>query len=119
MFANANYGLAVPDPYSLTIGHRRRQGPAGGRGGVPGAAARQIWVNNALTPEPSPLVTAGAKGPLADEEAYLVRLRANAEGEARRELDRTRASLEAKVRLPVCGCLCSGSRDGNVAFLWR
>ena len=41
-----------------------------------------------------------------------MRLRANAEGEARRELDRTRASLEAKVRLPGCGCLCSGPCGG-------
>ena len=57
---------------------------------------------------------AGAKGPLADEEAYLVRLRANAEGEARRELDRTRASLEAKVRLPGCVAACLQVYHENV-----
>lgn len=76
----------------------------------------------------SPLVAAGAKGPLADEEAYLVRLRANAEGEARRELDRTRASLEAKVRpcQGVAACVqahalawwwAKASYRGQVAFI--
>ncbi|KAK9846451.1 hypothetical protein WJX81_004056 [Elliptochloris bilobata] len=56
------------------------------------------------------LSSTGAKGPLADEEAYLVQLRANAEGEARRELDRTRAALEAKARETISaenGRLCA------------
>ena len=47
-----------------------------------------------------------------------MRLRANAEGEARRELDRTRAALEAKVRSPRQGSSCLGSRYAIGVCQW-
>ena len=50
---------------------------------------------------------AGAKGVIAEEEARLVRLRQEIEGEAREELQRARESLEAEGRNSASGKLCA------------
>ena len=50
---------------------------------------------------------AGAKGIIAEEEARLVRLRQEIEGEAREELQRARESLEAEGRNSASGKLCA------------
>lgn len=49
----------------------------------------------------------GARGLIADEEARLVRLRQEIEGEARDELQRARESLEAEGRNSASGKLCA------------
>ncbi|CAK0783819.1 hypothetical protein CVIRNUC_007019 [Coccomyxa viridis] len=53
------------------------------------------------------LSSTGAKGIIAEEEARLVRLRQEIEGEAREELQRARESLEAEGRNSASGKLCA------------
>ena len=53
------------------------------------------------------VMLAGAKGIIAEEEARLVRLRQEIEGEAREELQRARESLEAEGRNSASGKLCA------------
>ncbi len=53
------------------------------------------------------MMPAGAKGIIAEEEARLVRLRQEIEGEAREELQRARESLEAEGRNSASGKLCA------------
>ena len=50
---------------------------------------------------------AGAKGPLAEEEARLVRFREELEGGAREELVRARTDLEAEAETSKLGKLCA------------
>ena len=52
-------------------------------------------------------ILAGAKGILAEEEERLLKLRQEIEGEARQELDRARAELEAEGRTSQAGKLCA------------
>ncbi len=51
--------------------------------------------------------TSGAKGPLVEEEAKLLRLRQEIEGEARDELQRARTQLEDEARNTASGKLCA------------
>lgn len=53
------------------------------------------------------MMIAGARGIIADEEARLVKLRQEIEGEAREELQRARESLEAEGRTSASGKLCA------------
>ena len=52
---------------------------------------------------------AGAKGPLVEEEAKLLRLRQEIEGEAREELQRRRQQLEDEARQALWSLECCHS----------
>ena len=54
-------------------------------------------------------VSAGAKGPLVEEEARLFRLRQEVEGEAREELNRKRMQLEDEARQALWSLECCHS----------
>lgn len=49
------------------------------------------------------LLSTGGKGPLAEEEARLLQLRKELEGEVRRELEAERAQLEKEARTSAVG----------------
>lgn len=51
--------------------------------------------------------SAGAKGPLVEEEARLFKLRQEVEGEAREEFQRARLQLEDEARSTASGKLCA------------
>jgi hypothetical protein len=55
----------------------------------------------------STMASAGAKGPLVEEEARLLRLRQEVEGEAREELQKARVVLEDEARTSASGKLCA------------
>lgn len=62
-------------------------------------------------------VSAGAKGPLVEEEARLFRLRQEVEGEAREELNRKRMQLEDEARWVEGGCNRHTAPDSSVCVV--